>query len=217
MNFEQTLLKVTQEYQTLLKQKSPVHHHQIQHLLTTYLQAKKIQFHDHNGEVLIIAPGLSKYSERENIINPALLNYHAKNHTPHPPQENGICIIHWQYKIPRLAATSITHPLIERLALEFHPKFPLPKTGSWNNLEGKYFFQATLGKIDGEYLETHRGHYHLNSAPLAQNNHPRLDLNLSVNRRDIRSLRFKTELLGTGILTSFFKDVNYDGLEKLVD
>ncbi len=213
MTFEETLKKIADQYQSTLKQNTPLEQKEIQKLLVQQLQAKQISFHDHSSEAYIIAPGLSKHTNRGNLFNPQLLTYIAKHHQPLPAEYNGLCTIHWLYRIPRLPQTHIIAHHLDKIAIEFHPKLPLPPTGNWNPLDGKYSFQSAFGKIDAEYLDGHRGHYFSN-IPKDQS---RIDLNISVNRHDIRSIRIKSEFLGTGLLTSFFKDIGYEGLDKLMD
>ena len=213
MTFEEILKKVADQYQFTLKHNTPLEQQEIQQFLIQQFQAKRISFHEYSSESYIIAPGLSKHANRGNVLDPRFLTYTAQHHQPLSAEENGLCILHWLYKTPRLPQNHIIHHHLEKIAIEFHPKLPLPITGTWNNLDGQYRFTSDVGKINAEYIETHRGYYYSHTI----NNQSRIDLSISVNRRDIRSIRIKPELLGTGLLTSFFKDIGYEGLDKLVD
>lgn len=215
MTFEITLHQLTEQYQSILKSNTPIEQKELQQLLISQLQAKNIHFYDYSSEAYFVAPGLSKHANRPGFFDSKFLIYISKNNPSLPPEENGICTIHWLYKTPRLPQTHIISNRLEKIALEFHPKLALPITGTWNNLDGCYHYLSSTGKIDAEYLETHRGQYH--SLQEQKNPQHKIDLHLSVNRRDIRSIRIKPELLGLGILTSFFKDMGYEGLDRLVE
>ncbi|MBI2662360.1 hypothetical protein HYX11_02790 [Candidatus Woesearchaeota archaeon] len=213
MSFETILHHIVTQYNQELQNNVKNYRNSIQKLLIQHLQAKQIHFHEHNSETYIVAPGLSMQSNRRGLFHPEFVTYSAKNHRPLPAQENGYCIIHLLHTIPGVPQNHAFphHHHIEKIALEFHPKLPLPKTGTWNLSQNLYQYESNLGEINAEYCNGGKGHYHQKS------NHSSLELYISINRYDIRSIRFTPAILGDNTLTSFFKDIEYEGLDKLVN
>ncbi len=217
MTFETVLKNITGEYLNMLRHQPNEYYASTRALLREHLQAKLVEFHETGSEAYIVAPGLAKHTGREDIINSEFVTYQSRNSQPAIlPQENGLVIIHWLYKMQGMPQNHTTPSRIEKIAIEFKPKLPLPKEGTWNPLNGIYHHESAMGILNADYLEAGKGHYHLLHAP-SNGGHHDIELNISVNRHDVRSIRFKPDILGTYTLTSFFADMGWQGLEKLVE
>jgi len=198
MKFELKLKEITEK--ELLLRNSPNYRIEITELLKNELQAKEISFFENYTKSLIVAPGLQRHYGSKGIFQSEFTTYLAKN-------GEGVL----GYEDNGFAKLSFIFD--NKIAIDFSNILKFPEKAIYNNVNGHYNFLTEKGRFWADTVEFGKGQYFLNEN---ENLDIWLEVSISTNNRGVKWVRFKSECLGTGILTSFFNDFNYNGLDRLV-
>lgn len=222
MNFDQKLKEVMDQYLDLTKLDDEPFQRRTSELLQDELQATGVDFKSdrisHSCSARLVAPGLFRYhfgdrvNRRPNLSE--RLTYEGENSLP--AGENSSVWLTFNHKESLIRFGRKKPFQLKKIGLDF--TYPL----SFNNGEVKkpsrkhlllhdYRVKFKHGIIYAE-VEGGDGEY----VPKGKGKRPLLKLEVPMVKKETRHISIHPNNVGIGLLTKFFEDIGYQGLDLLV-
>ncbi len=205
MKFESKLKEFIDTTNLLLKEERTTQGNKIPELVKEYFQARAIEsLENGNFKIITTAPGLQTYNGLSKIFRQDAVCYTSRNGEKELlPDQNGFIELYFNRGFNRKGDDSISE-----LIFDFTPRLNFNNKGNIDE-SGTYSSSSQHGKLVIPYSESCSGTF-------MSQNEKFLTVTENVTRKGIKFISLNTELLGEGVLTSFFKHMGYEGLEKLL-
>lgn len=226
MHFETKLKQLAQIYPYFPKKdEQPT----LTEFLTQTFQAKEVRYYQAQSwqekthcEVVFPAPGLQTYCQYTIPLREEVTTYLSKNNEPaSPPAENSYIAMYLRYEQNREQIEQL-----HEIRLDFGNSIPLVITGAQKQVKPSgakiYTKESEKGKLyasdNGESLYANYQLHSTEPCKTAKDEDEKLlEINLTLKGDGIDGISIKTQNLGNTLLTSFFQDIGYLGLEQLID
>ncbi|MFA4887452.1 MAG: hypothetical protein WC595_04515 [Candidatus Nanoarchaeia archaeon] len=210
MTFESKLKEVVEAYGRLLRLED-FPEAEVRMLFERVLEGREVEFKEEYCRVMITAPGLQTHQGVNGMWDEEKVKYEGKNGKPPlAPQGNGFVTICFMEEGGRR-----TGRRIEKISLDWSNKLKFPEQGMHNRSSGTYMYQSERGCISAEYVDSGKGYYWLKED--GQLGKDRLELKVALTNDAVRWITFDPKILGKKVLTTFFEDIGYTGLDLLVE
>ncbi len=218
MLFETTLKRAAETAERLPTDAYADYQQRVAHWLIDHFQARDIEFvagYQPHIKAMIPAPGLQTHCDVSGMWNVDAVSYKRRDgQEPVPPRENGFVVIYFIQKVTR----STDRYLIDKIGLNLSNNLPFPEGVEYDG-HGIYRFESEKGLIRADCVTSGKGIFRRkNEGETAEEREmDELELSISLNQRSATWIKFPAEVLGRGVLTSFFEEWGYMGLDKLVE
>ena len=206
MNFEDKLKEVVDQYERLVNE-DPFLETEGRTLFQNAFQAKEVKFEEEQTKISLVAPGLQTHQGVNGMWEESAVSYEGRRgRSTLSPEENGFVGMYL------MLGEEGNPKRVEKIVLDFSNRINFPQNGKYNAPRTEFLFESERGMMIAD-CEEGKGRYYQKT----QGGKEWLGLGIALNNRAITWMSFNVPILGKNVVTSFFEDMGYTGLDLLIE
>lgn len=192
MSFEAKLSEVFKNYERVASESFNIK----RELFVRELQARDVVFLEDSVKMILPAPALQRMHNVEGMFVESKVSYVSKTGRAISHLYNGLIELYIKEK---------------SVVINFVPRLPLPEEWVVDRVKWEGSFNSPLGELSVSF-ESGEGKY-LRKGPEGKKDF--LNIVLTNSNIGVAYVELNKKIVGAGVLTSFFKDFKYEGLDDL--